>query len=865
MKHFLALPLLLLVITLSAQSEKSATPLSPARSLTRSPAATRAVVVGISNYQDKGIPDLQYAHRDAQAFADWLKSPAGGSVPEDNIQLLTNENATNSNILVRLYALMTNCQEGDRVVIYFSGHGDVDSRTISRNGFLLAYDTNASAYLVGGVKLGDLQDIVSTLSRINKTSVLVITDACHSGKLAGSEIGGTAVTAQALAKQFAEEVKIMSCQPAEYSLEGIQWGGGRGLFSYYLLHGLTGFADNDGDGVVNLFEIQRYLEDKVSAEAGRHQFPMTVGERLTPVAHVDPPALAALVEEMKKAGTGDLKPYAMKGLEDDVLAKADSVTRSQYAEFKNALAAKNLLEPADHCAKDLFQKLSENAQVAPLQQLMRHNLAVAFLDAVQQALNALMTDDPYEVNQWREWLGKSGKYTRYPELVQRAIDLLGKEHPLYHSLEAKRLFFEAYGITHYGYGASGAQGSDSLKQVARERLHLALRYDTLAPYVYYLLGNMFLGTFQEDSLTYYYEKATALSPNWVLPHLELTWNYLDANLNFEEAGKHIHRALALRPNSYQALEMLAWWHQRYNRVDSVEAVCHQMRALRPDLPNDYLTLERTDYEITRNYDRVRAYWQKAVGVDSTLLSHVFLLHKTRRFEEALRQIAWSQAHGGGNFDWFFAVYYLDIQNWHNADSLFRRVFQDSPSKIDRAAYLAFLGKIHVQTRQLDTAEAFLQRSLSSLKTPHPSQSYSLAWLGVIAQKRGTAAEAEAYFQQAISRHPELWTFDYTFVGSEIHVLFGNFLADQNRFAEAEEKYRKSIELDPGNYIGYYAMARFRARQGKQTEALDYLEKAFDRYYPIPRPIFEEPLFDKLRTTKRFKALMTKHFPKTAKQ
>ena len=33
---------------------------------------TRALVVGISEYQDEGIPDLRFAHRDAQAFADYL-------------------------------------------------------------------------------------------------------------------------------------------------------------------------------------------------------------------------------------------------------------------------------------------------------------------------------------------------------------------------------------------------------------------------------------------------------------------------------------------------------------------------------------------------------------------------------------------------------------------------------------------------------------------------------------------------------------------------------------------------------------------------------------------------------------------------
>ena len=146
-----------------------------------------------------------------------------------------------------------------------------------------------------------------------------------------------------------------------------------------------------------------------------------------------------------------------------------------------------------------------------------------------------------------------------------------------------------------------------------------------------------------------------------------------------------------------------------------------------------------------------------------------------------------------------------------------------------------------------------------LKVPHQCQGFSLAWFGVIAQKRGLTKEAEAYFQQAITTHPELWVFDGHQDGAEIHILYGDFLTEQNRFKEAEEKYQKSIEIDPGNYIGHYAMARFHARQGNPTDALDYLEKALDRYYPIPGPIMQEPLFKKIRKTKRFRELMKKNF------
>ncbi len=84
---------LLLTATLTAQTEKPASaetsagkgvvPISPPHEATaRVAPATRAVVVGISDYQDPAIPDLRFPDCDAEAFAAWLRSPAGERLPE---------------------------------------------------------------------------------------------------------------------------------------------------------------------------------------------------------------------------------------------------------------------------------------------------------------------------------------------------------------------------------------------------------------------------------------------------------------------------------------------------------------------------------------------------------------------------------------------------------------------------------------------------------------------------------------------------------------------------------------------------------------------------------------------------------------
>ena len=97
-----------------------------------------AVVVGISDYQNEDIPDLHFADKDATAFAKYLKSPAGGSLTDEHLKILTNEKATTA-----LEWLVEVSKEGDKVIIYFSDHGDVETKTMFQLGYLLTWDSPA--------------------------------------------------------------------------------------------------------------------------------------------------------------------------------------------------------------------------------------------------------------------------------------------------------------------------------------------------------------------------------------------------------------------------------------------------------------------------------------------------------------------------------------------------------------------------------------------------------------------------------------------------------------------------------------------------------------------------------------------------
>ena len=69
--HFLIV-LLFLSFSLFAQ-EKGVSPIKEPQTTNHKPQTTYAVVVGISDYQDEGIPDLRFADKDALAFANSLQ------------------------------------------------------------------------------------------------------------------------------------------------------------------------------------------------------------------------------------------------------------------------------------------------------------------------------------------------------------------------------------------------------------------------------------------------------------------------------------------------------------------------------------------------------------------------------------------------------------------------------------------------------------------------------------------------------------------------------------------------------------------------------------------------------------------------
>jgi hypothetical protein len=224
----------------------------------------RALIVGVDQYQDRRIPQLRYATVDAMAFVGWLRSPASAA-NVDTMVILLNQDATRERVLDTYRTLVEATQENDELIVYFAGHGGVREVHNNVEGYLMPHDADSANIARRGISLDDINKEVSYLP--GQSPVLLILDACRSGTLFNSNQLSRA--AQALGPNIR---RLVSSEGTQDSQEGDQWEG-HGAFTYFLLNGLYGMADANGDGNVTLAELGMWVVDRVSSETNQAQVP----------------------------------------------------------------------------------------------------------------------------------------------------------------------------------------------------------------------------------------------------------------------------------------------------------------------------------------------------------------------------------------------------------------------------------------------------------------------------------------------------------------------------------------------------------------------------------------------------------------
>lgn len=223
-----------------------------------------AVVVGISSYNH--MPALRYTDDDAYRMYAFLKSPEGGGLPDEQIRILIDEDATKDEIRIAMENVFAKAGPNDLALLYFSGHG--------LRGSFLPIDFD------GYNNKLEHDEINAILANSPAKYKLLIADACHSGSLLAMKSGEVKGILDnyynTLAQADPGTALIMSSKSEETSLESS--GLRQGVFSHFLIRGLKGEADINRDRIVSVQELFDFVTQNVKKYTGNRQSPVIKGD-----------------------------------------------------------------------------------------------------------------------------------------------------------------------------------------------------------------------------------------------------------------------------------------------------------------------------------------------------------------------------------------------------------------------------------------------------------------------------------------------------------------------------------------------------------------------------------------------------------
>ncbi len=728
------------------RAQNSRVGVTPVESTPKSNKNIVALIIGISEYQN--ISDLSFADDDAELFRAFLVSSFKDRLEEENIRFLTNQEATGAAIIRSLIWLKQVAKKGDQVVIYFAGHGGYENLTDFKLGYLLAHDVFEDTYSAGGaVSLDFLEKTLKSFAA-KGISTLFIADACHSGKSNGSGEEYVYINNQ-LALESQGITKILSARGNEVALEDERWGGGHGIFTYYLVRGLIGDADQiPEDGYVNIREIDNYLSTSVARETEYNQNPKIIGDtRNLAITSVDISVYKNFQELYETDNLSDLGVAKKKPnkLESDPL----------YISFKESIKHKNFLVPNDASSIYYYKELN-NRYTQKEQLVIQEELVTSFLDYAQSLINNYLAGLT---------IASSQEYLKASKMLAKLFELDLLEEELIDYTRSKQLFLESYAF-------HNDVRTDKIKLSKREeeqrfneeidKLELAIELDKNAAYLYHGAA-LYYYLLDKDSLGYEFdERSLELAPNWIYPKNALVDKETDREKRISLYRQHIQS----NPN-YLALYSNAGFQLRKQR-DYEEAKSILQEGLFKALEDR----ENTDeYEISRIYNQLG------------LVHHDLddFITAIKHFEKAI------ELNPRGEYLFYnMADSYYAIKDFDKANDLYEKAIALHPTKVGIYSWYA---NILVGQGKFDEAIKATKKAIEL----EPKYKYAYRNLGDAYKQKKEYDSAHSAYKKAIEIDPSY---------ADVHNELGGMFYEQKLFKKAIDHYKEAIALD-GSFKAIY--------------------------------------------------------------
>lgn len=224
------------------------------------------ILVGVNRYQDENLPSLHYSALDCQGLENALIEATKSFRAREVISLhdFSRKKPNLATFRQSIELIIGNAQPEDTVLLYFSGHGILETQR--QQVFLCLADTFKTSLKSTGLAIDEL---LNYLSDCRAKQQVVWLDACHSGGMSLRN-SLTRAKSQTLVNPTPQLVKILrrkaaqsqgfyallSCDRTQQSWEFPELG--HGVFTYYLMRGLRGEAA-DPQGTISMDTLYQYV------------------------------------------------------------------------------------------------------------------------------------------------------------------------------------------------------------------------------------------------------------------------------------------------------------------------------------------------------------------------------------------------------------------------------------------------------------------------------------------------------------------------------------------------------------------------------------------------------------------------------
>lgn len=220
-----------------------------------------AVVLGIEKY--KNVGNVSFASRDASIVKEYFNKALG--IPVENIYFKLNGDVTKGEMEKIFGGWIKNRVDANtNVYIYYAGHG---APSTDQNAYLIPNDGDPNYAEETGYSLNKMYD---QLEKLPTDNITVFLDACFSGqdreqKLLIKDARGLGIKTKT--SSIPDKLNVFSASSNDQVSSG--WPDKKhGLFTYYMLKGIQGNADNNNDKQVSYEELSNYIKLNVERQAG---------------------------------------------------------------------------------------------------------------------------------------------------------------------------------------------------------------------------------------------------------------------------------------------------------------------------------------------------------------------------------------------------------------------------------------------------------------------------------------------------------------------------------------------------------------------------------------------------------------------